>query len=73
MTPIKRFLESEEVTKGEVEATRLRWVVINYLIINEMLYKKGYFTPYLRCIASLNTNQILRELHYMPQRGHINS
>lgn len=62
-TPIKQFLEIGEVPDGEVEATKTRHVAPNYLIINEMFYKNGYSTPYLRSVVSPDTEQILIELY----------
>lgn len=61
--PIKKCLEVGEVSYGEVEATRIRRVTPNYLIIDGMLYKKGYSTTYLRCVINPDSDHILTELH----------
>lgn len=76
ITPIKRFLEVGEVHDEEVEAKMIRRVTPNYvevktikrvtpnyLIIDGILYKKGYSTTYIRCVASLDSDRIVRELH----------
>lgn len=60
---IKKFLEDEKLTDGEVDATGIKNIAPNYLIIDGMLYKKGYSTPYLRCIARPNSYRIFREMH----------
>lgn len=63
MTPIKAFLEDGKLPGAEVDTIRIRRVVSNYLIMNGLLYKKGYSTPYLICVVSPDNDRILRELH----------
>lgn len=41
--------------QDEGEATSIKRIVVNYLIIKEKLYRRGFSTPFLRCIISLET------------------
>lgn len=63
MTPLYRFIQRKEVPDDEVEAAKIRRVATNYLIIEGPLYKKGHLTTYLRCVATQDTECILKELH----------
>lgn len=63
MTPIKAFLKKGELSDGNVYAIRIKHGVPMSLIIDGLLYKRGYSRPYLRCIAIPNSDSILRELH----------
>lgn len=62
MTSIKTFLEEAKLPNLEVDAIKIRQVASNYFRVDGLLYKKGYFTPYLRCVASPDSDRILREL-----------
>ena len=46
-----------------LEARRLRIRSARYVLINEVLYKRGFFQPYLRCLAPDEANYILREVY----------
>ena len=34
-----------------------------YVLMNEVLYKRGFSQPYLRCLALDEANYVLREVH----------
>ncbi|KAI5348489.1 hypothetical protein L3X38_001376 [Prunus dulcis] len=34
-----------------------------YTVINDVLYKRGYTTPYLKCITVAQEDYVLREIH----------
>ena len=46
-----------------LEARRLRIKLARYVLIDEVLYKRGFFQPYLRCLAPDEANYILREVY----------
>ena len=46
-----------------LEARRLRIRSARYVLIDEVLYKRGFFQPYLRCLAPDEANYILREVY----------
>ncbi|GJZ79030.1 reverse transcriptase domain-containing protein [Tanacetum coccineum] len=45
--------------KARVVRRKSRW----YTVINEVLYKKSYLAPWLRCVGPLQANYVLREIH----------
>lgn len=63
MMSIYRFLEKGRVPEDEVEAIKIQRMVVNYLIMKGIFYKKLYFTPHLRYIVYPETQHIPRELH----------
>ena len=34
-----------------------------YVLMDEVLYKRGFSQPYLRCLPPDKTNYVLREIH----------
>ena len=64
MDPIVRFLKDDVLTKGKLEAERVRrkapWF---WLSEDHKLYKRFYFGPYLLCIHPEASELLLEELH----------
>ena len=63
MTPIVIYLKDGRLPEHKDEARRLRIKAAKYVLINEVLYKRGFFQPYLRCLAQDESNYVLREVH----------
>ena len=63
MTPIVIYLKDGRLPEDKDEAKRLRIKAAKYILINEVLYKRGFFQPYLRCLAPDESNYVLREVH----------
>ena len=36
---------------------------VKYVLIDEVLYKRGFSQPYLRCLAPDKSNYVLKEIH----------
>ena len=45
------------------EASKLRTRSARFIINRESLYKRGFFTPILKCIAGKDADYVLREVH----------
>ena len=45
------------------EARKLRIKSTKYVLIDEVMYKRGFSQPYLRCLAPDKTNYVLKEVH----------
>ena len=63
MTLIVAYLRDGRLPEERDEARKLRIRSAKYVLINEVLYKRGFSQPYLRCLVLDEANYILREVH----------
>ena len=63
MTLIVLYLKDEKLSEGKDEVRKLRVRAARYFLMDEVLYKKGFSQPYLRCLAPDEANYVLREVH----------
>ena len=63
MTPIISYLKDGKLPKGKDEAKKLRVKSARYLLMDEVLYKRGFSQPCLRCLAPDEANYILKEIY----------
>ena len=71
MTPIVIYLKDGRLQEDKDEARKLRIRVAKYVLIDEVLYKWGFFQPYLRCLALDELNYVLREIHERACGNHL--
>ena len=63
MTLIVTYLKDGRPPKERDEARKLGFRSTKYVLIDEMLYKRGFSQSYLRCLAPDEANYVLREVH----------
>ena len=63
MTPIVSYLKDGSLPERKDEARRLRVRSAKYVLLNEVLYKRGFSQPYLKCLSPDEANYVLREVH----------
>ena len=63
MTPIVSYLKDGRLLEKKDEARKLRVRSARYVLMDEVLYKRGFSQPYLRCLAPDEANYVLREVH----------
>ena len=63
MTPIVLYLKDGKLPEWKDEVRKLRVRAARYVLMDEVLYKRGFSQPYLRCLASDEANYVLREVH----------
>ena len=63
MTPIVSYLKDGTLLEEKDEARKLRVKSARYVLMDEVLYKRGFSQPYLRCLAPEEANYMLREVH----------
>ena len=63
MTPIVIYLKDGRLPEDKDEVRRLRIKDAKYVLIDKVLYKMGFSQPYLRCLATDESNYVLKEVH----------
>ena len=63
MTPILSYLKDGRLPEEKDEAKKLRVRSAGYVLMDEVLYKRGFSQPYFRCLALNEANYVLREVH----------
>ena len=63
MTPIISYLKDGSLPEGKDEARRLRVRSVRYVLLNDVLYKRGFSQPYLRWLSPDEANYVLKEVH----------
>ena len=63
MTLIMSYLKDGRLPEGKDEARKLKIKAARYVFMDEVLYKRGFSQPYLRCLAPDEANYVLREVH----------
>ena len=73
MTPIASYLK-DGVLPGNKEATRkLKVQAARFILIKDVLYKRGFSRPYLRCLVPEEANYVMRKVHKGVCRNHSGS
>ncbi|XP_073138428.1 uncharacterized protein [Henckelia pumila] len=57
------YLRQNKLPANQVEARKLRVRAARFTIIDGELYKRGFSSPYLKCLMSAKGNYVLREIH----------
>ena len=63
MEPIWDYIIDERLPYDPKEAAKIRTRSVRFTNHNGRLYKRGFFTPILKCIAGKDTDYVLREVH----------
>ena len=62
-TPIASYLR-DSVLPGDKEAARkLKVQVTRFILIKDIIYKRGFSRPYLRCLVPEEADYVMREVH----------
>ena len=56
-------MEDGKLPEGKDKARKLRIRAARYVLMNEVLYKRGFSQPYLRCLAPHEANYVLKEIY----------
>ena len=63
MTPIVSFLQNEHLPQDADEARKIRKRAAKFTILDDVLYKRGFSMPYLKCVIDDKAKYILEEIH----------
>ena len=61
-SPIIEYLKNP-ATDTKSESVKLRIRATRYILIDDILYKKSFSFPYLRCLGPDEAHYVLREIH----------
>ena len=71
MDPIWDYIIDESLPDDPKEAAKIRARSARFTNHKGSLYKRGFFTPILKCIAGKDTEYVLREVNEGICRNHI--
>ena len=71
MDPIWDYIKDGRLPDNPKEAAKIRTRSARFTNHKGSLYKRGFFTPILKCIAGKDTEYVLREVHEGICRNHI--
>ena len=71
MDPIWDYIIDGSLPDNPKEAAKIRTRSARFTNHKGSLYKRGFFTPILKCIAGKDTEYVLREVHEGICRNHI--
>ena len=61
--PIISYLKSGILLEDHDASHRLRVQSSHFVLIEDVLYKRGFSRPYLKCLALAKANYVIREVH----------
>ena len=71
MTPLLDYLRHGILSTDRKEAKSLMFRVANFILIDGVLYKRGFSFPYLRCLLPKERIRVLEDLHAGQCSNHI--
>ena len=63
MTPIVSYIKNGILPEDYNASQRLKVQTLRFVLMGDVLYKRGFSHPYLRCLVPNESNYILREVH----------
>ncbi|XP_024029260.1 uncharacterized protein LOC112093922 [Morus notabilis] len=63
MDPIIRYLVSGELPEDRRQAQKMKYQAARYTMHDNLLYRRGYSTPLLRCLGTEEAKMVLSEVH----------
>lgn len=70
-TSIVKFLRTGALPSNRGEAQKLKLRASRYTLIGELLYKRSFTLPYLRCLSPGEADYVIREVHEGICRNHL--
>ena len=62
-TPLIAYLQSGTLPDGKDAARKLKVQASQFMLIKDVLYKRGFSRPYLRCLTHDEADYVMREFH----------
>ena len=61
-TPIVSYLKDGTLLNGKKAARKLKVQATRFVLIKDILYKRGFSRPYLRCLGLDEADYVMREV-----------
>ena len=62
-TPLISYLRNGMLPDGNDATRKLKVQASRFVLIKDVLYKRGFSCPYLRCLSPEKANYVIREVH----------
>ena len=62
-TPLISYLKTGVLPDEKNVARKLKVQASRFLLMKDVLYKRGFSRPYLRCLGHEEANYVMREVH----------
>ena len=62
-TPLVSYLKDEVLPDRKEAARKLKVQAARFVLIKDVLYKRGFSRPYLRCLGTEEADYVMREVH----------
>ena len=62
-TPIVSYLKDGTLPNGKEATRKLKVQEAQFVLIKDILYKRGFSHPYLRCLSPEEEDNVMREVH----------
>ena len=62
-TPLASYLKNGMLPDGKEAIRKLKVQVARFVLIKDVLYKRGFSCPYLRCLGHEEVDYVMREVH----------
>ena len=62
-TPLIAYLRSGILLGGKDAARKLKVQALRFVLIRDVLYKRSFSRPYLRCLSHDEVDYVMREVH----------
>ena len=69
-TPMASYLKDGALPDDKDAARKLKVQATHFILIKDILYKRGFSCPYLRCLIPEEANYVMREVHKGVYRNH---
>ena len=57
------LFEEGWLPKDKAKVRKIQIRAARFVVIDDVLYRRGYSLPYLRCVSSVEVDYVLREIH----------
>ena len=72
-TPLASYLKNGVLPDGKEAVRKLKVQAAQFVLIKDVLYKKGFSCPYLRCLGVKEADYVMREVHEGICENHLGS